>query len=111
GQLSKDGLNMYITMNENMVKNQVYVLSRKSLNEEFGTPYKVKGIINDTKFNVTGLSVTADERTMVYVSSKDNSQSGNDLYIATRSSNSDQWVALRKLDEINDPAASDAFPW
>ncbi len=125
GQLSKDGLKLYFTSQNFKGEKQLYVMKREKQDEEFGKPSRLKGTINSTEYDIIMPTVSSDEKTMVfvnsvdgtqkgndlYISSREDEQSNNDLYISTRASEDGAFVNVRPLDEINDTAMSDSYPW
>jgi len=125
GQLSKDGLKMYFTSQNFKGEKQLYVMKREKINEPFDKPVRLKGVINNAEYDIITPSVSADEKTMVFVNSVDGTQKGNDLYITakedeqknndlyitSRASEDGAFVNARALDEINDPEMSDSYPW
>ncbi|MCA0448072.1 MAG: T9SS type A sorting domain-containing protein [Bacteroidetes bacterium] len=111
GQLSKDGLEYYLSSSFNSFTSRLYVLQRGSLGEQFGSPKLLIGSINDTNFKKIQPSITADKKTIVFVRSTDESWEGNDLYIATRSDSSLPFDMIRPLSELNTPNAGEGYPW
>jgi len=112
GQLSKDGLKMYFTTQDFQGEKQLYVMKRGKAGETFGKPEPVKGAMNSAGYNVIMPTVSADEKTMVFVNSVDGTQKGNDLYISTRETGEDgTFTGIRPLDEINEKEVSDSYPW
>ena len=110
GQVSKNGQRLYVAV-EREVSNEVYVLSRDEETGKFVEPQLLGGILSDVSMNIVSLTVSADEKTMVFVSSPDRTQQGNDLYIATRTGKDADFADVRKLHEISDPMISDCYPW
>ncbi len=125
GQLSKDGLKMYFTSQNFKGEKELYVMKREKPGDSFGKPSKLKGTITNAEYDIIMPSVSADEKTMVfvnsvdgtqkgndiYISSRDDEQSKNDLYITSRPTEDSPFMNVRPLDEINDPEMSDSYPW
>lgn len=124
GQLSKDGLKMYLTSQNFKGEKQLYVMKREKMGESFGKPERLRGSINSVDYDIIMPTISGDERTMVFVNSIDGTQNGNDLYItskdeqkkndlfiSTRVGEDGPFVNVRPLDEINDPELSDSYPW
>ena len=110
GQLSKDGKSLYFTSQNPRGNKQIYKMDRASAGESFSSPSKLAGDINDGSYDIIMPTVSADEKTMVFVNSANGMQNGNDLYIATADA-SGKFTNVRSLDEINDPSLSDSYPW
>lgn len=111
GQLSKDGLEYYLSSSFNSFTSRLYVLQRGTLVEQFGSPKLLIGSINDTTFKNIHPSITADKKTIVFVRSTDESWEGNDLYIATRSDSLLPFDMIRPLTELNTPITGEGYPW
>jgi hypothetical protein len=109
GQLSKDGLKLYFTSQNMRGAKQLYVMSRTKTGEPFGVPVRLKGVGDEEGYDIVMPTVSGDENILVFVNSKDGTQRGNDLYIASKSA--DGFDSIRPLDEINDPGISDSYPW
>ncbi len=110
GQISPDGTRMYVSMEKDFAKS-LYVKKRENSTEQFGKAQKIKGPVNSDEYNVITASVTEDNNTIVFVGSKNGTQQGNDLYIASRDDRSEKFTDVRKLDEINSEGQSDMHPW
>lgn len=111
GQLSKDGESMYFTSQNSKGGKQVYRMDRDALGDDFKTPVKLAGEINDGKYDIIMPSVSADESMMVFVHSANGMQSGNDLYLATKDAATGEYSNIRPLSEVNDQNLSDSYPW
>ncbi|HEY5535287.1 MAG TPA: hypothetical protein VIL99_10185 [Ignavibacteria bacterium] len=79
GQLSRDGLKYYLSMEKDSV-NRLYYFKRNSLNEKFSKLYKVGGEINN--YTLTQVSLTADENILIFSCSETKKWSNNELYAA-----------------------------
>lgn len=110
GQVSKDGQRLYVAV-EREISNEVYVLNRDEETGKFSEPKLLSGILSDASLSIVSVTVSADEKTMIFVSSPDRTQQGNDLYIATRTDKDNDFADVRKLHEISDPMISDCYPW
>lgn len=110
GQLTKDGRSMYFTSQDMKGGKMLYKMDRARVNDDFSKPVAVTGEVNNGKYDIVMPTVSGDEKTMIFVSSKDGMQNGNDLYIATKDATG-KYAAIRSLDEINDPSESDSYPW
>ena len=109
GQLSKDGLKMYFTSQNMRGNKQLYVMTRAKVGDSFDTPKRLTGVGNDDGYDIVMPTLTGDESQMVFVSSKDGTQRGNDLYIASKTEGG--FLSVKPLDEVNDPTMSDSYPW
>ncbi|TAF75849.1 MAG: gliding motility-associated C-terminal domain-containing protein [Bacteroidetes bacterium] len=99
GQVSKDGLNYYFSVNDpdslyNKSDSFLTVSKRNNLSENFTEIY----YIDDTLLNKKDVfsyqpSVTSNESVMVFARSTNNSWLGNDLYIAYNSTANGQYLA------------------
>ncbi|MDX2003012.1 MAG: hypothetical protein SFW35_11305 [Chitinophagales bacterium] len=110
GQLSKDGRNLYLTSQDSKGDKQLFKMSRKAKGEMFSLPEKLTGAINNGEYDIIMPSVTADERTMIFVHSANGMQNGNDIYIATKDENGN-FANIHALEAINDVNISDSYPW
>jgi hypothetical protein len=79
GQLSKDGLKYYLSMEKDSV-NRFYYFKRNSLNEKFSKLYKVGGEINN--YTLAQVSLTSDENILIFSCSETKKWSNNELYVA-----------------------------
>ncbi|MDP2363473.1 MAG: T9SS type A sorting domain-containing protein [Ignavibacteria bacterium] len=111
GQFSKDGLEYYLSIEVNSIKQLLYVLRRSALGQPFGEPLLLTGSINDTTFRNGQPSISSDRKSIVFVRSTENSWTSNDLYLATRSDTSLPFESVRALTEINSPDTGEAYPW
>ena len=124
GQLSKDGLKMYLTSQNFKGEKQLYVMRRADIGGHFDKPVRLRGTINSAEYDIIMPTVSADERTMIFVSSVDGTQKGNELFISSKDESmandlfithrvgeDGPFVNVRSLDEINDPELSDSYPW
>jgi len=109
GQFSKDGLKLYFTSQNMRGAKQLYVMTRTKAGDIFGTPKRLTGVGNDEGYDIIMPTLNGDESQMVFVSSKDGSQKGNDLFIASKVEGG--FLNIRPLDEVNDPSLSDSYPW
>jgi hypothetical protein len=109
GQLSKDGNKLYFTSQNMRGNKQLYVMGREKAGDTFGKPTRLSGVGNDEGYDIVMPSLNGDESTMVFVSSTDGTQKGNDLYIAEKAEGG--FINIRTLDEVNDATASDSYPW
>ncbi|MFZ4799634.1 MAG: T9SS type A sorting domain-containing protein [Bacteroidia bacterium] len=84
GQLSKDGLKYYISLNIiNDTITKIYQLSRTSLNTAFTNLSELNNCINDTNFTYNSQpSISINEKIFVWVKNNNGMWDGNDLYIA-----------------------------
>ena len=106
GQLSKDGLQYYLSLDGNL-----YVLKRQTVGSGFGPPELLPGVINNSSVANIEPTVTADGKTIVFVRNSDGYWTGNDLYIATRPDTSSPFDFVRSLSEINQPDSGEGYPW
>jgi hypothetical protein len=126
GQLSKDGLKMYFTSQNFKGEKQLYLMKRAKPGDAFDKPERLKGTINSTDYDIIMPTVSADEKTMVFVNSVDGTQKGNDLYITSKQvdeqANNELYITsrvgedgpfanIRPLDELNESELSDSYPW
>jgi hypothetical protein len=109
GQLSKDGLKLYFTSQNMRGNKQLYVMTRERAGDVFGTPKKLTGVGNDEGYDIVMPTLNGNETQMVFVSSSDGTQKGNDLYIASKVEGG--FLNIKPLDEVNDPTMSDSYPW
>jgi hypothetical protein len=109
GQVSKDGNKLYFTSQNIRGNKQLYVMTRDKAGEPFAKPTRLSGVGNDDGYDIVMPSLSGDENTMVFVSSTDGTQRGNDLFIAEKGDGG--FVNIRPLSEVNDAAASDSYPW
>lgn len=109
GQLSKDGNKLYLTSQNMRGSKQLYVMAREKAGDAFGKPTKLTGVGNDEGYDIVMPTLSGDEGTMVFVSSTDGTQRGNDLYIAQRTEGG--FIGVRPLEEINDATTSESYPW
>ena len=114
GQLSKDGLKLYFTSQNFKGEKQLYVMKREKPGDSFDKPVRLMGTINNAEYDIIMPTVSADEKTMVfvnsidgtqkgndiYISSKEDEQANNDLYISTRTGEDGAFVNVRALDDI-----------
>jgi hypothetical protein len=110
GQLSKDGLEYYLSLSENSSKQLLYVLRRDAISEVFGSPQPLLGAINDTSVYNEQPSVTADKKTIVFCRANTDSWTAVDLYIATRSDTSLPFDSVRSISELNSADEAEAYP-
>ncbi len=89
GQLSKDGLKYYLSMEKDSV-NRFYYFKRNSLNERFSKLYKVGGEINN--YTLTQVSLTADENILIFSYSETKKWSNNELYAAFKKGDDEEPV-------------------
>lgn len=111
GQLSKDGTNMYFSSQSNSGDKFLYKMSRTAPGEDFSAPTKVKGKLNDGSYDIIMPTVSADEKTLIFVNSLSGLQKGNDLFMATLDEATGEYGQIRALTEVNDPNLSDSYPW
>src|SRR5690606_12484214 len=83
GQLSKDGNRLFFTSQNMRGNKQLYVMNRNSASGSFDKPTRLKGVGNDEGYDIIMPTVNADESVMIFVSSVDGTQRGNDLFEAT----------------------------
>ena len=110
GQLSKDGKKLFVSMADETGMRQAYVLVRESLFDNFGKPEKLVGKINDINYNISSMSVSADEKVVVFVGNESGKENGEDLYMAIRTVLG-RYDNIRKMDEINSRGIADLSPW
>lgn len=111
GQLSKDGKTMYFTSQNMRGVKQLYRMTRKQKGLAFSTPERLKGSINSEEYDIIMPTMSADEKTLVFVNSVDGTQKGNDLFIATWSDDANSYTNIRSLDELNNLGKSDSYPY
>src|SRR5690606_2299331 len=87
---------------------QLYVMNRNSASGSFDKPTRLKGVGNDEGYDIIMPTVNADESVMIFVSSVDGTQRGNDLFEATTADGG--LVNIRPLTEINEPGISEGYP-
>lgn len=110
GQLSKDGLEYYLSLEDTSAQELLYVLKRSEIGQTFGQPELFEGKINDPSFRNHQPTITSDKKTIVFVRSTVDSWTDNDLYIAIRSDTTLPFDSVRPLVEINTPSNADAYP-
>jgi len=99
-------------------------MRRADIGGHFDKPVRLRGTINSAEYDIIMPTVSADERTMIFVSSVDGTQKGNELFISSKDESmandlfithrvgeDGPFVNVRSLDEINDPELSDSYPW
>ncbi|GIV33915.1 MAG: hypothetical protein KatS3mg031_1450 [Chitinophagales bacterium] len=112
GQLSKDGLKLYFTSQNYKGEKQLFVMKRLKPGDAFQNPERVNVPFPDNAYDMIMPSVSADESMMVFVSSADGTQKGNDIYMAFLQKQDPANTSLvRTLDEINTSGISDSYPW
>jgi hypothetical protein len=114
GQLSKNGLKYYLSLDDSTGNHRLYVMSRNNFTENFDSLSLTKlpgNIGNIDTFSNTQPTVTADEKIMVFVKSWNDSWYNNDLWIAERDSSGAPFDSVRPLSEINSTGTADAYPW
>ncbi len=109
GQLSKDGNKLYFTSQNMRGSKQLYVMARGKQSEDFGKPTRLTGVGNDEGYDIVMPSLNGDESQMIFVSSVDGTQKGNDLYMAEKIDGG--FVNIRSLDELNDATMAESYPW
>lgn len=109
GQLSKDGNKLYFTSQNMRGSKQLYVMAREKQGETFGKPTRLTGVGNDEGYDIVMPTLNGDESQMIFVSSVDGTQKGNDLYLAEKIDGG--FVNIRSLDEINDATVAESYPW
>ncbi len=110
GQLSKDGDAMYYTSQTSRGKMLLYRMEREA-NGEFSEPERLEGLIESDITDVLMPTLTADEKTIVFVHSPKGFQKGSDLYIAESAGRDGAYKNVRPLDEINNPDLAEFYPW
>jgi hypothetical protein len=109
GQLSKDGLKMYFTSQNMRGTKQLYVMTRTKTGETFGTPVRLKGVGEEEGYDIIMPTINGDESVLIFVNSKDGTQKGNDLYIASKVDGN--FTNIRPIDEVNETGISESYPW
>lgn len=109
GQLNKDGRKLYFTSQNMRGEKQLYVMSREKTGQSFGMPTPIRDINEQQGYDIIMPTIDGSESILIFVSSKDGTQRGNDLFIAEKTENG--FTHIRALDEINDPVSSDSYPW
>jgi hypothetical protein len=109
GQLSKDGNKLYFTSQNMRGNKQLYVMARGKQGEDFGKPTRLTGVGNDEGYDIVMPTLNGDESQMIFVSSVDGTQKGNDLYMAEKIDGG--FVNIRSLDELNDANMAESYPW
>ncbi len=115
GQLTKDGGHFILGLTEGDFENgfdllsNIYLYNLKLPSEtpdikNFGLPAAVDSI---RYFQCSG---SQKEQTLIYVVNEMGSWNDNDLGLAEKKSDG-SYTKTRMLNEINDPALSDAYPW
>ena len=110
GQLSKDGLEYYLDINDILTENHLYVMKRSEIGQPFGQLEKLGGKINEMSIYNFQPTITSDKKTFVFVISKECMWSSNDLYMAIRSDTTLPFDSVRPLVEINDTNNADSYP-
>lgn len=111
GQLSKDGNSMYFTSQNGQGKKHLYRMNRKGAGKDFDKASRVSGDLNDGTYDIIMPTISADEKTLVFVHSANGMQKGNDLYIATLDEATGGYTNVKPLKKANDPNLSDSYPW
>ncbi len=111
GQLSKDGNSMYFTSQNGQGKKNLYRMKRKGAGKDFDKAARVAGDLNDGTYDIIMPTVSADEKTLVFVHSANGMQKGNDLYVATFDEAKGGYSNVKPLKKSNDPNLSDSYPW
>lgn len=106
GQMSKDGMKLYFTSQNHQGERALHVSSRNVQGADFISNTEVGGL--DGR-QVLMPSVSADEKTLVFVESQDGTQSGNDLY--TASLNNNEVSNIKKLGSLNEEGVSENYPF
>lgn len=113
GQISKDGLHYYISLDTKKSANttDLYVLSRNSLSEQFDNPQLLTGTLNDKSLLNIQPSLTADEKTIVFVRNNSGSWSENNLFIANRENVNEEFTNVEAISELNTSSKAESYPW
>lgn len=106
GQMSKDGKKLYFSSQNHQGKRALHVSARNVKGADFISNTKIEGLDNH---QVLMPSVSADEKTLVFVESNDGTQAGNDLY--TASLNNNEVSNVQKLNALNEEGVSENYPF
>lgn len=109
GQLSKDGSKLYFTSQNIRGNKQLFVMKRNTSGEAFDKATRVAGVGDIEGYDIVMPTLSGDDKTLVFVSSTDGTQKGNDLFIAEKIA--DGYSNIRSLSELNEPDKAESYPW
>ncbi len=109
GQLSKDGLEYYISMKIGSAKAQLFVMQREDLEDPFEDTLSLGSKVNAANKNNHFPTITADKKILVF--SVGDAYLSNDLYIAYRSDSTAPFDSVRDISEVNITDAAEVFSW
>jgi len=105
GQLSKDGLKYYVSLQLTMPSyDQLYYFTRSSLEDEFDSLIHLSGEINDTLLINSQPTITSDENIIVFIRSG-GIWDDNDLYMAFKTDTVSGVYEIENLDFNINPIA------
>ena len=81
-QLSSDGCAMLLIMGTADVEQGIFLASRNRIEDDFGTPISLGPAINN--FRCSGLSLSADDRTVYFATDRQNPQGTFDVWALSR---------------------------
>ncbi|MEX0810649.1 MAG: hypothetical protein WD048_00445 [Chitinophagales bacterium] len=106
GQMSKDGNKLYFSSQNHQGERDLYISKRSVKGADFTASTKVKGL---EERQVLMPTVSADEKTLVFVESKDGTQSGNNLFTASLDNGSVS--NIKELKTLSEDNISDSYPF
>lgn len=106
GQLSKDGNKLFYCSQNHEGERNLYISERQVKGADFTASTKIEGLEGREVLMPT---VSADERTIVFVESEDGTQSGNNLFTAVLQEG--KVSNVRALTTLNEDKVSENYPF
>ncbi|TVR78931.1 MAG: hypothetical protein EA412_07515 [Chitinophagaceae bacterium] len=110
GQLSRDGLHMYICALDNQGSHRLVQMKRSSNFGRFSGMKLINGQINE-RFNPLMATVNYDNNQIVFVHSATNREADNRLYLASRTNPLQSFNDIRPLNELHSSGYAFKYPW
>jgi hypothetical protein len=105
--ITDDGLTLwYANVDPTTSAQSLYVATRASTAEDFGTPQLVDEL--NMGVDASGPTLSSDELTIVFNSKRNGSE---DLFIATRASKTSPWSTPQLLSTVSTPTSHDCCGW
>jgi Tol biopolymer transport system component len=110
-RLSPDGLELYITSDRpgGYGQNDMWVATRASLEESWGTPVNLGPQVNSSNFENSG-TISIDGLTLYFSSDRPGGYGGDDLYATTRPTREAPWGPAINLGPVVNSSARDDIP-
>ncbi len=109
GQLSKDGLEYYISLKIGSAKAQLFVMQREDLENPFEDTLSLGSNLNVAGKNNHFPTITADKKILIF--SVGDTYLSNDLYMAYRSDSTAPFDSVRDISEVNEPYVAEVCSW